>query len=94
MSRMVMLIGLIGRKKDMFCSHCGLLGHVVDKCYKIHVYPPSYRNKGKDNPANQVSLSTDFSMDGAKELTALSASQCQLIISILHSHALGSQPSS
>lgn len=47
-----------------------------------------------DNPANQVSLSTNFSMDGAEELTALSASQCQLIISILHSHALGSQPSS
>ena len=52
---MVMLIGLIGRKKDMFIN---------------------------------------FSMDGAEELTALSASQCQLIISILHSHALGSQPSS
>lgn len=48
----------------------------------------------KGKTTNQVSLSTNFSMDGAEELTALYASQCQLIISILHSHTLGSQPSS
>ena len=22
------------------CTHCGVLGHVVDKCYKLHEYPP------------------------------------------------------
>ena len=21
------------------CTHCGVLGHVVDKCYKLHGYP-------------------------------------------------------
>ena len=23
------------------CTHCGAMGHVVDKCYKLHGYPPS-----------------------------------------------------
>ena len=33
-------------------SHCGLLGHTVEKCYKIHGYPPGYKTKAR---ANQVS---------------------------------------
>ena len=31
----------IGSKNT--CSHCGLLGHTVEKCYKIHGYPPNTR---------------------------------------------------
>ena len=35
-------------KKDKpYCTHCGMLGHTIDKCYKIHGYPPSYKPKGK-----------------------------------------------
>lgn len=26
-----------------FCTHCGLRGHVIDKCYRLHGYPPGYR---------------------------------------------------
>lgn len=26
------------------CRHCGITGHTVDKCYKIHGYPPGYKN--------------------------------------------------
>ena len=38
------------------CAHCGFIGHTVDKCYKIHGYPPGYKTKGKGGPmANQVS---------------------------------------
>lgn len=29
------------------CSHCGGLGHVVDRCYKRHGYPPGLKSKGK-----------------------------------------------
>lgn len=28
------------------CSHCGVSGHVADKCYKLHGYPPGYKFKG------------------------------------------------
>ena len=27
------------------CTHCGAMGHVVDKCYKLHGYPPGYKFK-------------------------------------------------
>ncbi|XP_050258988.1 uncharacterized protein LOC126703981 [Quercus robur] len=43
-------------KEGPTCSHCGLLGHTVEKCYKIHGYPPGYKTKAR---ANQVS-SLDF----------------------------------
>lgn len=26
------------------CSHCGLLGHTVNRCYKLHGYPQGYKN--------------------------------------------------
>ncbi|KAL4606924.1 hypothetical protein ACB092_09G138500 [Castanea dentata] len=29
------------------CTHFGAMGHVVDKCYKLHGYPPSYKFKNK-----------------------------------------------
>ena len=41
-----------GKRERPICSHCGILGHVVDKCYKIHGYPPRYKNKGKGHSAN------------------------------------------
>ena len=27
------------------CSHCGITGHTVDKCYKVHGDPPGYKSK-------------------------------------------------
>ncbi|MCH80704.1 retrovirus-related Pol polyprotein from transposon TNT 1-94, partial [Trifolium medium] len=35
-----------GKKDKPLCAHCGISGHVKDKCYKLHGYPPGYR-KGK-----------------------------------------------
>lgn len=31
------------RSKRPLCTHCGLLGHTVNKCYQIYSYPPGYR---------------------------------------------------
>lgn len=48
-------------KKDRpLCSHCGMQGHIKDKSYKIHGYPPWYK-KGKpttQQSANDVHLDT------------------------------------
>ena len=33
------------------CIHCGAIGHVVDKCYKLHGYPPSYKFKSTKGQA-------------------------------------------
>lgn len=29
-------------KPKVVCTHCGMTGHMVNKCYKIHGYPPGY----------------------------------------------------
>ena len=29
------------------CTHCGLTRHTVDRCYKLHGFPPSYKSKVK-----------------------------------------------
>ncbi|KAF8370039.1 hypothetical protein HHK36_031937 [Tetracentron sinense] len=42
------------------CAHCGITGHTIEKCYKLHGFPPGYKfNKGKNisHTANQVSES-------------------------------------
>ena len=46
------------RKDRSICSHCGIHGHTVEKCYRIHGFPPGYKfTKGKNaaHSVNQVS---------------------------------------
>ena len=83
-----------GKKERPICSHCGILGHVVDKCYKIHGYPLGYKNKGKGHSANQVSMGSNLDHTNImEELTtvALTSSQCHQFMSMLQAHTLGSQ---
>ena len=35
-------------KERPLCTHCGKLGHTVDKCYKLHGFPPGYKFKSKN----------------------------------------------
>lgn len=53
-------------KPRPLCSYCGLLGHTIARCYKIHGYPPGYKTatpgyngdkaKGKFSPRNGVHM--------------------------------------
>ena len=47
------------KKERPICTYCGVVGHIADKCYKLHAYPPGYRPKGKSS-ANQVSSARNF----------------------------------
>ncbi|KAA8536893.1 hypothetical protein F0562_029371 [Nyssa sinensis] len=39
-----------GQKKERpFCTHCQYHGHTVEKCYKIHGYPPGFQPRQRDN---------------------------------------------
>jgi hypothetical protein len=45
------------RKDKPICSHCGFIGHTVEKCYKLHGYPPGLKfTQGKpvQHSTNQV----------------------------------------
>lgn len=44
------------KKERPICTYCGLIGHIAEKCYKLHGYPPRYKPKSENNVmANQVS---------------------------------------
>ena len=67
--------------KIPLCSHCGIAGHIVDKCYKLHGYPPGYKFKGKMHSANQSSAIVE---DPHLPFTR---AQCQQLLSMLSSQA-------
>ena len=48
-----------GGKGRPICSHCGKVGHVKEKCYKLVGFPPGYKQKGKVSMANQVIFEGD-----------------------------------
>lgn len=31
------------REKNLFCDHCKISGHTIQRCYKIHGYPPGHK---------------------------------------------------
>ena len=33
------------KNKRLVCSHCNVVGHTVDKCYKLHGYPLGYKSR-------------------------------------------------
>ena len=35
------------KKERSFYTHCNFPGHTIEKCYKIHGYPPRYKAKPK-----------------------------------------------
>ena len=37
-----------GKKPGLFCSYCKRIGHVMDKCYRLHGFSPSSRFKGAE----------------------------------------------
>ena len=41
-------------KDGPMCTHCGRLGHVVNKCFKLHGFPLGFKPKGKNFMVNQV----------------------------------------
>ncbi|KAJ1378680.1 hypothetical protein SESBI_47577 [Sesbania bispinosa] len=69
-----------GKKDRPLCSHCGILGHTIDKCFKIHGYTPGFKNKSKG--PNVVAQVSDSSIGTVNQL---SAAQCQQLIDMLSS---------
>ena len=45
------------RKERPFCTHYNYLGHTIEKCYKLHGYPPGYKLKQRslNGPINHIS---------------------------------------
>jgi hypothetical protein len=47
------------KKDHPTCSHCGIAGHTVEKCYRVHEFPPGFKftqNIPVPHSANQVQM--------------------------------------
>ena len=69
------------------CTHCGGLDHVVDKCYKLHGYPPGYKFKNEGSQATSFAnnvVAADTSLDESVNLTH---SEYQQSLSLLNTHS-------
>ena len=81
------------------CSNCGIQGHIVDKCYKLHGYPPSYKTREKSNPPKvQINKTSSYVLDGFgscpqdSPVNTLTSDQCKQLITLLSSQLqIGSQ---
>ena len=36
-------------KNRHFCTHCNFHDHTIEKCYKVHGYPPGFKPRSRDN---------------------------------------------
>ncbi|KAL5779742.1 hypothetical protein ACOSQ2_010479 [Xanthoceras sorbifolium] len=86
-----------GQKKDRpYCTHCKFLGHTIDRCYKLHGYPPGYKLKSRDNSTaavHQVSASeakTDQSEAFGGFVQNLNSNQYQQLMSMFSKHLTSS----
>ncbi|KAG6709844.1 hypothetical protein I3842_06G152900 [Carya illinoinensis] len=43
------------KKEQLMYNHCGIISHVIEKCYKLHRFPPGYKPKPRQQSmANQT----------------------------------------
>ena len=65
------------------CTRCGAMEHVVNKCYKLHGYPPGhkFKNKGGQPFANNVVAVEDH----VSEPITLTKAQYQKLVGLLNS---------
>jgi len=85
-------------KRQFFCDHCKMSGHSIQKCYKIHGYPPGhklYRGKKVTASVTQhqdgVSWLEEFPLDKQQQqqnvpavaLPTLNAEQYQQLLTLL-----------
>ncbi|KAK6128183.1 hypothetical protein DH2020_038072 [Rehmannia glutinosa] len=87
------------KRERPYCTHCRFHGHTIDKCFKLHGYPPGYKPCPKPLPptesVNQVShdpgLLPSPSADSTPHLTPI---QYQHLLQMLSSHMSAFSPGS
>lgn len=73
------------RKERPLCTHCGAQGHTVERCFKLHGFPPWYRTSRniQTKSSSPVVASASHSLE---QLSGLNNEQCQGLLSILQTH--------
>ena len=73
-----------GKGKDRpICTHCGKTDHTVDKCYKLHGFPPGFKFKNKPSMAHQVSSEfLPLTSPTHHQNSAFTPEQCQQLLAL------------
>jgi hypothetical protein len=73
------------------CSHCGIVGHTMEKCYRVHGYPPGFKftkNRGHSSSANTMQDSEGTSIPHL----SITQEQCQQLLALLKPPSSDSSP--
>ena len=60
-----------------------MLGHTIDKCYKLHGYPPGYKPKRRSS-ANQVTCNPGTATESGSVQCPISKAQCEQLLAFLN----------
>ena len=76
--------GVKGKDKPV-CTHCGKTGHIADKCYRLHGFPPGFKFKNKPSMAHQVSAiqSQELMSWPSPNSSAFTPEQCQQLLALI-----------
>ncbi|KZV39447.1 hypothetical protein F511_13438 [Dorcoceras hygrometricum] len=77
-----------GRGDKVVCSHCHFRNHTVDKCYKLHGYPPGHpklKQQLSQGNAQVHQISSDVQDHMNAPGDTLTQSQCKQLIEFLSS---------
>ncbi|GMI99394.1 hypothetical protein HRI_003608700 [Hibiscus trionum] len=74
--------------KKPVCSHCGIVGHTVDKCYRKHGFPPGYKTRNQSSKVNQVHSESLPNADS--QFLGFTKEQYDGLVNLLQERASGS----
>ncbi|KAL8108328.1 hypothetical protein AgCh_024692 [Apium graveolens] len=91
-------------KKSLHCNYCKKPGHTIDKCYKIHGFPPDFKFTKTKRLAAQVVDTTDSPTHNSQVTgnsaptthsgnSGLTPELCAQLINMLKSSQMSDQPS-
>ena len=71
-------------KDRAICTYCRKLRHVMEKCFKVHGFPPGFKPKGKNFMMNQVNVQEACADNGPPSATfPFTQEQCQQFLTML-----------
>ncbi|XP_050936292.1 uncharacterized protein LOC127144423 [Cucumis melo] len=84
------------RKKERpTCCYCGIKGHIADKCYKKHGYPPGYKPRNSNpittapdtSKTNKVANTNSTAANHSPDFfSSLNSEQYSQLMTLLNNH--------
>jgi hypothetical protein len=72
------------------CTHCGLAGHTVNKCYKLHGFPPGFKFTRRLTPSVHSVIQNNegiiFDSSSSTPQLPITAEQCQKLLEFLQTN--------